>query len=157
MHWRRKWQPTPVFLPRTSHGQRSLQATVHGEAKNQAQLSNWLQNLLLFCSLPLSLFHTENLLISVMQFTMFSFIINAFWCPIEENFSKSSSMKKCSFSSRSFLGYISHLYLISITTSRSDFCIWSKVRFRFIKFIISFSTKIYDWTITIVWKNNSFA
>ena len=22
--WRRKWQPTPVFLPRTSHGQRSL-------------------------------------------------------------------------------------------------------------------------------------
>ena len=24
MHWRRKWQPTPVFLPRESHGQRSL-------------------------------------------------------------------------------------------------------------------------------------
>ena len=23
-HWRRKWQPTPVFLPRKSHGQRSL-------------------------------------------------------------------------------------------------------------------------------------
>ena len=22
--WRRKWQPTPVFLPSTSHGQRSL-------------------------------------------------------------------------------------------------------------------------------------
>ena len=22
--WRRKWQPTPVFLPRKSHGQRSL-------------------------------------------------------------------------------------------------------------------------------------
>ena len=22
--WRRKWQPTPVFLPRVSHGQRSL-------------------------------------------------------------------------------------------------------------------------------------
>ena len=21
--WRRKWQPTPVFLPRKSHGQRS--------------------------------------------------------------------------------------------------------------------------------------
>ena len=27
--WRRKWQPTPVFLPRESHGQRSLAATVH--------------------------------------------------------------------------------------------------------------------------------
>ena len=24
MSWRRKWQPTPVFLPRESHGQRSL-------------------------------------------------------------------------------------------------------------------------------------
>jgi len=22
--WRRKWQPTPVFLPGKSHGQRSL-------------------------------------------------------------------------------------------------------------------------------------
>ena len=24
MHWRRKWEPTPVFLPRESQGQRSL-------------------------------------------------------------------------------------------------------------------------------------
>ena len=24
MHWRRKWQPTPAFLPGESHGQRSL-------------------------------------------------------------------------------------------------------------------------------------
>ena len=24
MHWKRKWQPTPVFLPRESQGQRSL-------------------------------------------------------------------------------------------------------------------------------------
>ena len=24
MHWRRKWQPTPVFLPEKSHRQRSL-------------------------------------------------------------------------------------------------------------------------------------
>ena len=24
MHWRRKWQPTPVFLPGESHEQRSL-------------------------------------------------------------------------------------------------------------------------------------
>ena len=24
MHWRRKWQPTPVFLPGKSHGQRNL-------------------------------------------------------------------------------------------------------------------------------------
>ena len=32
--WRRKWQPTPVFLPGKSHGQRKLQ-------KSQTQLSDW--------------------------------------------------------------------------------------------------------------------
>ena len=31
--WRRKWQPTPVFLPWKTHGQRSLVATVHGAEK----------------------------------------------------------------------------------------------------------------------------
>ena len=39
--WRRKWQPTPVFLPGKSHGQRSLVSTVHEIAKNQTWLSNW--------------------------------------------------------------------------------------------------------------------
>ena len=33
--WRRKWQPTPVFLPGESHGQRSLVGTVHWVAKSQ--------------------------------------------------------------------------------------------------------------------------
>ena len=28
--WRRAWQPTSVFLPGESHGQRSLAGTVHG-------------------------------------------------------------------------------------------------------------------------------
>ena len=37
--WRRKWQPTPVFLPGESHGQRSLQAKVHGVTKRYIQLS----------------------------------------------------------------------------------------------------------------------
>ena len=32
--WRRRWQPTPVFLPRKSHGQRSLEGyIVHRVAK----------------------------------------------------------------------------------------------------------------------------
>ena len=42
--WRRKWQPTPVFLPGESHRQRSLAGyihTVHGVAKNWTQLSDW--------------------------------------------------------------------------------------------------------------------
>ena len=32
---RRKWQPTPVFLPGKSYGQRSLVATVPRVAKSQ--------------------------------------------------------------------------------------------------------------------------
>jgi len=32
--WRRKWQPTPVFLPGKSHGQ----ATVHRVSKSSTQL-----------------------------------------------------------------------------------------------------------------------
>ena len=34
--WRRKWQPTPVLMPRKSHGWKSLvQATAHGVTKSQ--------------------------------------------------------------------------------------------------------------------------
>ena len=31
--WRRKWQPTPVFLPGKCHGQRSLAGYIHGAAE----------------------------------------------------------------------------------------------------------------------------
>ena len=42
--WRREWQPTPVFLPEESHGQRSLagrHATVHRATESRA----WLKRL----------------------------------------------------------------------------------------------------------------
>ena len=40
--WRRQWQPTPVLLPRKSHGRRSLaQPTVHGVAKSRTPLSDF--------------------------------------------------------------------------------------------------------------------
>ena len=39
--WRRAWQPSPVFLPGESHGQRSLWATVHEVTKNQTRLCDW--------------------------------------------------------------------------------------------------------------------
>ena len=32
--WRRKWQPTSVFLPGKFHGQRNLVGTVHGVTKS---------------------------------------------------------------------------------------------------------------------------
>ena len=40
--WRRKWQPTPAFLPGKSHGQWSLVGyIVHGVAKSWIRQSNW--------------------------------------------------------------------------------------------------------------------
>ena len=40
--WRRKWQPTPVLLPRKSHIWRSLfQDTVHGVSKSRTQVSDF--------------------------------------------------------------------------------------------------------------------
>ena len=38
MHWRRQWQPTPVFLPGESQGQGSLVAAVYGVAQSQTRL-----------------------------------------------------------------------------------------------------------------------
>ena len=43
--WRRKWQPPPVFLPRESHGQRSLTGYSslwgHKESDTTEQLSTF--------------------------------------------------------------------------------------------------------------------
>ena len=38
MHWRRKWQPTPVFLPGESQGRRSLMGCCHGVAQSWTRL-----------------------------------------------------------------------------------------------------------------------
>ena len=43
MHWRRKWQPTPVFLPGESQGQRSLVGCVCGVAQSLTRLK-WLSS-----------------------------------------------------------------------------------------------------------------
>ena len=42
MHWRRKWQPTPVFLPGESQGQRSLVGCVCGVAQSRTRLKRQL-------------------------------------------------------------------------------------------------------------------
>ena len=39
--WRRKWQPTPVFLPGVSHGQRSLAGYSPWDCK-ESDTSEWL-------------------------------------------------------------------------------------------------------------------
>ena len=53
--WKRKWQPTPIFLPGKSQGHRSLLGTDHGVAKSQTQLNNYTT------TIPARLIHlTEN-------------------------------------------------------------------------------------------------
>ena len=43
LHWRRKWQPTPVFLPGESQGWGSLVAAVYGVTQSWTQLK-WLSS-----------------------------------------------------------------------------------------------------------------
>ena len=43
MHWRRKWQPTPVFLPGESQGRGSLVAAVYGVTQSRTWLK-WLSS-----------------------------------------------------------------------------------------------------------------
>ena len=38
MHWRRKWQPTPVFLPGESQGRKAWWAAIYGVAQSQTRL-----------------------------------------------------------------------------------------------------------------------
>ena len=38
MHWRRKWQPTPVFLPGESQGWEAWWAAVYGATQSQTRL-----------------------------------------------------------------------------------------------------------------------
>ena len=50
MHWRRKWQPTLVFLPGESQGWGSLWAAVYGVTQSQTQLK-WLSSRVLYVTL----------------------------------------------------------------------------------------------------------
>ena len=38
MNWRKKWQPTPVFLPGESQGRGSLRAAVYGVTQSRTGL-----------------------------------------------------------------------------------------------------------------------
>ena len=55
MHWRRKWQPTPVFLPGKSHGQRSLAGCNSPWGHKESDTTERLTHNLLKCSLMCSM------------------------------------------------------------------------------------------------------
>ena len=55
MHWRRKWQPTPVFLPGESQGWGAWWAAVYGVTQSRTRLK-WLSSSSSSSSLPSTLF-----------------------------------------------------------------------------------------------------
>ena len=67
LHWRRKWQPTPVFLPGESQGQGNWWAAVYGVTQSRTRLkrlsssSNEVFILSIRCSQALT--HNEYLII----------------------------------------------------------------------------------------------
>ena len=50
MHWRRKWQPTPVFLPGESQGRGSCWAAICGIAQSQTQLKRLSSSIYIYFS-----------------------------------------------------------------------------------------------------------
>ena len=55
--WSRKWQPTPVFLPGESHGQRSLAGyTVHGPKESDTTEHEMEQDHMVLASPPCPLY-----------------------------------------------------------------------------------------------------
>ena len=65
MHWRRKWQPTPVFLPGESHDGEAWWTAVYGVEQSRTRLkwlsssSNDISQLLRIWDLPETLNHSE--------------------------------------------------------------------------------------------------
>ena len=84
--WRRKWQPTPVYLPGESHGQRSWRSTVHRVAKSQTQLKRLsthrcnIRPLLMFTCLEISILYSATFLNSLFSILfLFSFPLWVFF------------------------------------------------------------------------------
>ena len=53
MHWRRKWQPTPVFLPGESQGRGSLAGAVYGVAQSRTRLKRLSSSSNAYTSIPI--------------------------------------------------------------------------------------------------------
>ena len=76
MHWRRKWQPTPVFLPGESQGQQSLEGCHLYEV---AQSRTWLKRLSSSSSHPFTTDVHQPLVLSTADIPAFEEIQFASW------------------------------------------------------------------------------
>ena len=82
-HWRRKWQPTPVFLPGESQGRGAWWAAVYGVAQSRTQLK-WLSSSSFFSLNTLNI--SLNILLACMvseekpKLSLIFWSLNMIWC-----------------------------------------------------------------------------
>ena len=123
--WRRKWQPTPVFLPGKSHGRRSLVGYSSWGCK-ESNMTYWLNNNHKIYIYVYSLFHKGHTLLKARGmnlFHAFQFLMHSMTCsrmtPISTAAATWHSSLYVSGSSRGhFLNkYISHSGLGALPTT----------------------------------------
>ena len=73
------WQPTPVFLPGDSQGQRSLVGTVHGITKSQTQLKGF--SIHVHITLLYNKIYTLEVSSELRLFAITSFLLIFYFCP----------------------------------------------------------------------------
>ena len=73
MHWRRKWQPTPVFLPGESQGREAWWAAIYGVAQSRTRLK-W-RSSSIFCLVCVNFFLVcVNINIVALALHLFTFV-----------------------------------------------------------------------------------
>ena len=75
MHWRRKWQPTPMFLPGESQGRGSLVAAIYGVTQSRTRLK-WLSSSSILFSIVTTPIYTptNSLLVYFLVFHMIAIL-----------------------------------------------------------------------------------
>ena len=74
--WRRKWQPTPVFLPGKSHGQRNVSGLQSMGLRRIRH--DWMTSLIHFCKLRVSDLRIMQICLSSVQFSR-SVVSDSLW------------------------------------------------------------------------------
>jgi len=115
LHWRRKWQPTPVFLPGESQGRGAWWAAVYGVTQSRT----WLKRL---SSLAAAAFNLCEKIICLLNFpiswTHFSLARKIFlWLPNQESKCFTNMCQKNLTCTKIVFKYIPHSFIFLVKLS----------------------------------------